>query len=50
MNHPACSPGDVESRSIGEGPAVALCVFQIIGGVVAGVLVIALAAVMSLPH
>ena len=50
MNHPACSPGDVESRTIGEGRTVALCVFHIIAGVGAGLLAIALAAVLSLPH
>lgn len=34
MNHPACSAGRVEADARGAGPAVALCVFHLIAGVV----------------
>ena len=50
MNHPACSAPDIESDARGEGPAVVLCVFHLIAGVVAafvGVGALALFGVFS---
>lgn len=47
MNHPACSAEGIEVHSKGAGHAVFLCVFHLIAGVAAALLMIGVLALVA---